>query len=116
MTDSNGTIPSLDMDVPSAAPPFVAFLGMSLLLACLFWLLISSDVFVAAAACYGLTQFGFAILFHIVWAICGAAGWVPYGTKAALTRAVVYITIIPVAVLAFNLWTARAQVRIGFSK
>ena len=56
----------------------------------------------------GLTSFGNAILFHILWALAGAAGLAPTYSDS-LARVVVYVTCMSLATIPLGLWLARAH-------
>lgn len=56
----------------------------------------------------GLTSFGDAILFHVLWAVCGAAGVVPKGHDS-LTKAVLFLSLMPLANLPLQLWLTRHE-------
>lgn len=56
----------------------------------------------------GLTSFGDAIFFHIVWAIATAAGGIPDG-RDALAKAVTFVTIQSVSNVPLLFWLARKE-------
>lgn len=56
----------------------------------------------------GLTSFGNAILFHILWALAGVVGLAPSYTDS-LARVVVYVTAMSLASIPLGLWLARAH-------
>jgi len=47
-------------------------------------------------------------MFHVLWAICGAVGLLAAGRRDTLTKAVLYITIMPLANLPIQVWVSRA--------
>jgi hypothetical protein len=58
----------------------------------------------------GLTSFGDAILYHILWSICVVGGLVP-GDRAALIKAVIFVTIMPLSSMPLSLYVSRAKWR-----
>jgi uncharacterized membrane protein YfcA len=55
----------------------------------------------------GLTSFGDAIMFHVMFAIARAAGLVTESGRASLTRAVVYVTVMSVGNMPLQVFFAR---------
>src|SRR4051812_26424088 len=62
----------------------------------------------------GLTAFGDAILFHVLWSLSCAVGLVPAGRRETLTKAVLYITIMAMVRLPLVLWVARHELKVSF--
>jgi hypothetical protein len=74
------------------------------------WLPGALGFFCAIAS--GLTGFGDAILFHVLFALCGAIGLVPV-TREAVIKAVLYLAVIPLALLPQLLWARRHEVLVA---
>lgn len=57
----------------------------------------------------GLTSFGDAIMWHVLWALCGAIGLISTSSRESLTKAVLYLTVMPLANLPIGLYVSRKQ-------
>lgn len=57
----------------------------------------------------GLTSFGDAIMWHVLWALCGAIGIISTNSRESLTKAVLYLTVMPLANLPIGLYVSRKQ-------
>jgi hypothetical protein len=86
MAASNSTSDPLEFHISPAIPPVLA---------------------VICSTVAGLTSFGDAILFHVLWAIVGVIGWLPAGRRETLERAVLYLSFIPIANLLPSIYVSR---------
>lgn len=59
--------------------------------------------------CGGLTSFGDAILYHVVWAALSTSGVLNFAPRESLTRSILYLSILPIASLPLGLYVARRE-------
>lgn len=86
-TSAPGTLPE-QFTVPPFLPPALGFI---------------------CSVVAGLTSFGDAIMWHVLWALCGAIGLISTSSRESLTKAVLYLTVMPLANLPIGLYVSRKQ-------
>ena len=71
----------------------------------------------ALVACFisGLTLFGDAIMFLLMWSVCGQFGLFDDSDADALPRAVAFMNFMPIANLPVFVWVARRELRPAFA-